>query len=259
MEGVFVNAERLTPDIRPRIPTQAYWLRGLGGTRLRCLPVAGVLTRDYLDALHNFDAEGWNAGLADRNSDLIVAWRDGESPFLFPRGLEREERWLTEETGVERRFLSECSLTYLNNDELAAEHLRSYPVHSFLAWMKEFPMIGYLDRLQRQERDLNEFTSLELALWLQAINSDVLSAVEKQSPVVPIRSSQAAGTTSSTRCCVRNVALRARRYLDLLERARAGEKKPIDRFLASDEPHGVKFRGRFEYLKGLLAPDGAND
>jgi len=47
-------------------------------------------------------------------------------------------------------------------------------------------MLGYLHRLQVVEEKLAGFTPLQTALWLQAINSDVLSSVEKDSPLIRI-------------------------------------------------------------------------
>src|SRR5688500_12112914 len=36
--GVFVNSQRLTPQVRRRIPDEPYWVRGIADTRLRCVP-----------------------------------------------------------------------------------------------------------------------------------------------------------------------------------------------------------------------------
>lgn len=251
-DGVFLNPHRLASELRPRVPGRPYWLRGVDGGEMRCLPVEGVLTQAYLDSLHDFSGAPWNTALVAQRQEILIAWRDGESPFLIPQGIEREERWLSEEEGVERRFLNQLSVTYQANRDLDAGQLRSYPTPSFQAWMKEFRMIGYLTRLQKQEQGVDAFSTTAQALWLHAINSDVFSAVEKRSPVVRLREAPGASTE------VRHTILRSERgfegeeYLGLLEALTAGDEAPFSRFTQSDEPYAVKFRGRLKYLSESL-------
>jgi hypothetical protein len=255
LKGVLVNAERLTTEMRRRIPTEPYWVRGVGGSQLRCLPVTGALTRDYLHSLHEFDSSAWNGSLAACGDKIVISWRDGESPFLIPGGLEREAHWLDHETAVDRLLLSEPSFVYRANDALDAAHLRSYPVHSFQAWMKEFRMIGYLGRLQRLEHDVKHFSIVELALWLQAINSDVLSAVEKRSIKVRMRSGPGRDLDITFNILRSERGFEGEEYLRLLEHSRLGTYDNVHRFLEGNEPHAVKIRGRLEYLRQLCTQE----
>jgi hypothetical protein len=251
VESVFVNAHRLTTEMRRRIPVSPYWVRGIGGSQLRCIPVQGALTQDYLNALHRFDVTSWNKRLAISTQPIAVSWRDGETAILFPNGLEREEYWLSHESGVERRFLTEVEFEYSDNQTLDPSQLRSYPVHSFQSWMKEFRMMGYLGRLERLECEVEHFSAMELGLWLQAINSDVLSAIEKRAVVVDIRTAPSSVEDTKYTLLRSERGFEGEEFLELLERTRLADRAPLEKFLASSQPHATKLRGRLEYLQHL--------
>jgi len=251
--GIFVNASRLASDTRVRVPDRPYHVRGIGGTRLPCLPVRGGLTDAYLDALHRYDPDSWNEALRGCRAETVVCWRDGESAFLLPDGLERERHWLAGERHGERIFLSQIDSEYLAPESLSSEHLQSYPVHSFLAWMKEFRMMGYLGRLHRIETEAHRFSTEQLVLWLQAINSDVMSAVEKRSPQVALRPKADADALITHTLFRSERGFEGEECLSLLERSLEGDADAFDHFLARDEPLSRKVRGRHEYLRLLVA------
>ena len=185
--GVFVNSQRLAPGMRERVPTFPYQVRGVRGINLRCVPVRGNLTQLYLDALHNYDSGPWRRAILEDPSEVVVSWRDGESPFLVPDGVSREDWWLQHEGDIPRSRVNASKCSFADNEALEGSLLRSYPVHSFLAWMKEFRMMGFLLRLQRLEEMMANLSENSIGLWLQAINSDILSSVEKKSPVVRLK------------------------------------------------------------------------
>ncbi|MCG3203027.1 MAG: hypothetical protein NFCOHLIN_02930 [Gammaproteobacteria bacterium] len=249
--GIFVNASRLASDMRARVPDRPYQVRGLGGTRLPCLPVRGRLTDAYLDALHRYDPESWNDALRNCEADTVVCWRDGESAFLLPDGLERERHWLAGERCGKRAFLSQIESEYLAPESLAAEHLQSYPVHSFLAWMKEFRMMGYLGRLHRMETEPHTFSTEQLVLWLQAINSDVMSAVEKRSPQIALLPKAGADAPITHTLFRAERGFEGEECLALLERSLEGDAGAFERFIERGEPLSRKVRGRHEYLRRL--------
>lgn len=180
--GVFLNPIRFRDE---RLPSRPYRVEGVLGSSLPCIPFRGVLTQSYLDSLHAFDGQAWTAAVLACGEERVFAWRDGESSFLLPDGLAREEAWLAgESASIQRERLSDV-LPTLRFEEPAVT--RGYPVHSFSAWFKEFRMMGFLSRLERIEARLDALTLEERVVWLQAINSDVLSAVEKDSPIVKLR------------------------------------------------------------------------
>ena len=185
--GTFVNADRFKSEVQRRLPSRPYLVSGVLDGRLPCIPFAGRLADAYLDALHRWSAAPWNAALAELEGDVVYSWRDGESFLLLPEGEEREARWLAEETpAVERKLLSAAIRTesFLDPEELSPPGYRSYPVHSFANWFREFRMLGFLGRVQEVERRVEELSPGEQILFLQIVNSDILSAVEKDSPVV---------------------------------------------------------------------------
>jgi hypothetical protein len=186
--GVFINASRFSPAVQRNIPQTPYTLRGVLGARLRCLPLLGSLTQAYLGSLHDWNGASWNRAIAAVSEDLVGSWRDGESWFFIPSGEERERAWLEQEDrSVQRVFVRDvlpgCAFP---EPDASKPHGWCYPIHSFAEWFKESRMLGYLHRLQVVEQRLAELGPLQTALWLQAINSDVLSSVEKDSPVIRI-------------------------------------------------------------------------
>jgi hypothetical protein len=253
--GIFVNASRLASDLRMRVPDRPYEVRGISGTRLPCLPVRGHLTEAYLDALHRFDSERWNAAMAECTDHTVIAWRDGESAFLLPGGIERERVWLAGENARERVFLSEMPREYLSPDLLMSEHLQSYPVHSFLAWMKEFRMMGYLGRLNRIETDSHALTVEQLVLWLHAINSDVMSAVEKRSPQITLVLEPDAEESVSHTLYRSERGFEGEECLALLEKCLEGDETAFKRFIVRDDALARKVRGRLKYLRGIITSE----
>jgi hypothetical protein len=251
VKGTFINASRYAEDIQRRIPDKPYRVRGVLGSELLCIPCEGKLTVVFLESLYGFDGRAWNHALLSSNSPLIFSWRDGESALLIPEGIEREENWLRSESpSIQREFLEDLRVTDLEPEGQEEDQFyRSYPVHSFTRWMKEFRMLGFVQRLQAIERKLEGFSLIELGLWLQAVNSDILSAVEKPSPTVQL------GLKNRPDLLKEHVIKRSERgfegedYLALLEGSLRGER--CDHLDRSQAPHIQKARARIRYLGRL--------
>lgn len=244
--AVTVNAARFSAELQQRIPREPYVLKGIGGAQMPCLPVRGPLTQAYLDSIHEHDAAPWATALRDNGVPVLGSWRDGESPFLIPDGIARERAWLATEPQVERAHLSELSVAYREHGQLPRDAYHSYPVHSFTAWMKEFRMLGYVSRLQRLEQHVGEMDDIELTLWLQAINSDVLSAVEKSSPTVTLKRSPHSDERFPFVIYRSERGFEGEEYLVLLEslcRARP-DRSAFERFAATDQAHAKKLAAR---------------
>jgi hypothetical protein len=247
---VAVNAGRFSPELQQRIPSEPYVLRGIGGARIGCLPVLGALTQAYLDSIHACDASPWMRVIGD--APVVRSWRDGESPFLIPDGIVRERAWLSSEQRVERVHLEDLAIELRTSDTLPSTAFHAYPVHSFTAWMKEFRMLGYVNRLQRLEDCVHEFDDVELALWLQAINSDVLSAVEKSSPTVTLK--QLTGSELFQFVIYRSErGFEGEEYLVLLECLRRDRtaRGEFERFVATDQPHAQKLAARLAAIRSV--------
>ncbi|MEQ9423196.1 MAG: hypothetical protein RJQ09_02170 [Cyclobacteriaceae bacterium] len=191
VEGVFINANRYNEEIKKRLPDVPYEINGTLKTNINCIPINSGVTKAYLDSVHHYRSNRWNK-LIDENRAITFSWRDGESTFFIPDGNEREGQWLIAESeDIERRFLKEISseIGFLPSGELAPSHYKFYPVHSFLAWMQEFRALGFINKVDRIEQELLELSIEQKALWLQIISSDILSAIEKSSPEISIKTS----------------------------------------------------------------------
>ena len=251
-DGVFIKPDRFADEIAKRIPRTPYNARGLFGAELYCIPFADKLTDAYLRALHLFDAREWSSAVESFPSDLALVWRDGESSFLFPHGLEREGFWLAgERASICRRGLTDIHLPVSSNAKGVDEPVSYYPVHSFAAWMREFRMLGFLSRIKRVEAGLRSLPLEMIYRWLQVINSDILSAVEKSSPVVQIRQETPTGPMIEFEIRRSERGLEGEEYLALLE-----EPERSQTIQTSTAPHIVKWRSRIEYLRRL---DAAGD
>jgi hypothetical protein len=249
--GIFVNSQRLAPGTRERVPTFPYQVRGVRGIDLRCVPVSGNLTQLYLDALHNYDSGPWRQAILQNANEVVISWRDGESPFLVPDGMSREGWWLQHEGDIPRCHLNATDWNFAANETLESSLLRSYPVHSFLAWMKEFRMMGYLLRLQRLEETMARFQGDSIGLWLQAINSDILSSVEKRSPVVRLKKAPEHEEYFEYTILRSERGFEGEEWLCLLEQAQESGLDPAMSHLAGFGAHCVKLRGRLDQLRML--------
>ena len=110
-------------------------------------------------------------------------------------------------------------------------------------------MLGFVQRIQAIERKLEGFSIVELGLWLQTVNSDILSAVEKPSPTVQL------GLKNRPDLLEEHFIKRSERgfegedYLALLEGSLRGER--CDHLDRSPAPHIEKARARIRYLGRL--------
>lgn len=251
MAGVFINPSRFSADLKRRIPDFPYSIRGLLGATMPCISFRGKLTNCYLHAIQMFDCAGWNAGIREAEEELVFVWRDGESSFLLPDGLDRENHWLHhEDTSIKRVHTMDLELNFVPNDQLEEHHYHSYPVHSFLAWMKELRMIGFISRIQRIEKELDRLSPEQVYYWLLSINSDILSAVEKRSPEVHMKQFPDSDTTADFVIQRSERGFEGEEYLAILEKSLAGDSLP-EYVASSTATHMIKWRKRMEYLNAL--------
>jgi hypothetical protein len=255
--GIFLNATRFKEETRHRIPDVPFMLEGVLDSRIPCIPFHGALTKAYLDALHNFDVTPWTEAVRSAHESPVFTWRDGESCFLVPDGINRERVWLTAEPpDIKREILSTAlsDLKFESHDYRSSDAPPSYPVHSFSAWFKEFRMLGFLGRLERIEQRLHSLSRDLLVVWLQAINSDILSAVEKDSPVVSLVPQIGSGAAKSRFTVWRSErGFEGEDYLALLEAA-IDEPARLSHISTSSKPHLRKLRARIEYVR-RIAPE----
>lgn len=257
--GIFINPERFDDQIAPRIPKQPYFLQGAFDTRLGCISFAMQWTSAYLNSIHNFTANKWNR-LITESSGIVYAWRDGESSFLLPDTLKREEAWLrTAKDGNHRAFLSETltsSVSWLciSEQDRTQNYLKTYPVHPFTAWIKEMKMFWYINQILKLEAGLERFDFEQKIIWLHAINSDILSAVEKRSPVIHIKTEEFSNAAHQKFTIHRQEKnLEGEEYLYLLENFQLPNLREYYQNCSSS--HIVKLRDRTDFLTTLGLPN----
>lgn len=250
VEGTFINALRFKPEIRQRLPDHPYIVKGLFDSQLKCIPFESKLTSAYLNSIHYNDASMWNEVFRQRKHDYYFSWRDGESSFFVPDGNNREATWLEgEDKEVQRVFISEISnqLSFDNNANLKENHYHYYPIHSFSAWMKEFRMLGFIGKLQELENNVSEMSKEESALWLQVINSDILSAIEKDSPTIKIKTGKHTDEITEHTIWRCERGMEGEEYLELLHRLKINDD--VKNYLSeSDNAHIKKISNRIKYL-----------
>ena len=189
VEGVFVHKGRYDIGVARNIPNHPFEIHGVFGTPMRCIP---FISRDlevvYLHALHGSVAPEHWAGLAAAAAaaEYTTIWRDGESCLLHPLGPQLEAETLRAEAavGVERKFLSEMPED--THGVGANGALRYFPLHSMKPWLESMKLYWFVERTRRIEERLGSLDELQRRLWLLTINSDILSAAEKNPPVVTV-------------------------------------------------------------------------
>jgi hypothetical protein len=245
IQSTFINPNQFSPDIVGRLPKIPYYVQGILGSELGCIPVTGDLTQVYLKTIQLFQAEDWNNFL-QRSPQTIFFWRDGESPFLIPDGIKREEFWLNHCTANRVHLGKE-----IYERPVDPERYHSYPMNSFSPWMKELRMLGFLRRTFEIEKHLHDLPPLSRYLWLLTINSDILSAVEKKAPVIQLRKSKQVKKTSEFMIPRSERGFEGEEYLALLEKS-AQEPESVSNLLTnSQEPHLIKARMRITHLTGI--------
>jgi len=111
-------------------------------------------------------------------------------------------------------------------------------------------MLGYLTRLANLERQLEAFDPACWVLWLQTINSDVLSSVEKDSPVIRLRTMPADSESSEDVSWTIHRSERGYEgedFLEMLEASVSHGPNEDGRGL----PHMEKLHARQEYVSRI--------
>ena len=107
-------------------------------------------------------------------------------------------------------------------------------------------MLGFIQRLKEIEENLSSLTPLQKAIWLTSINSDILSAVEKDSPVIKIKPEPNATKTESFTIWRSERNLEGQEYLHLLLHA---DQPDIQDYLKNSQAtHIQKLRRRIQFI-----------
>lgn len=110
-------------------------------------------------------------------------------------------------------------------------------------------MLGFVQRIHSYETELDNLSSIEKRLWLSLINSDILSAVEKSSPVVRLFARNSSEEQPFT-IWRSERGFEGEEFMYILDNL-AQEPHLLDQPLV----HVVRLKARLNYLKSL---DGEN-
>ena len=188
IEAIFINPDRYQNDIKRRIIPTSHIVYGTSESNIKCIAIHGETTQKYLSSCQLNDPKIWDKFIQDFPYDLIFSWRDGESFLLIPDGLSREESLLQGESeNINRKKLQSLEINYEDSSLYDRSYYKSYPIHSFTAWIKEMKMMWYVDRIRKIENNFSKLSDLQITLLLQLINSDILASVEKISPKIKLK------------------------------------------------------------------------
>jgi len=188
IDAIFINPDRYQNDIKRRIIPKPHIVYGTSESTIKCITIHGSTTQKYLSSCQLNDPKIWDQFIQNFPDDLIFSWRDGESFLLIPDGLSREEYLLQGESeNINRSKLHSLEINYEDSSLYDLSYYKSYPIHSFTAWIKEMKMMWYIDRISKIENNYFELTDFQKTLLLQMINSDILASVEKISPKIKLK------------------------------------------------------------------------
>ena len=240
IEAIFINPDRYQNDIKRRIIPAPHIVYGTSESTIKCIAIHGRTTQKYLSSCQLNDPKIWDKFIQDFPDDLIFSWRDGESFLLIPDGLSREEYLLQGESeNINRKKLQSLEINYEDSSLYDRSYYKSYPIHSFTAWIKEMKMMWYVDRIRKIENNFSKLSDLQITLLLQLINSDILASVEKISPKIKLKIK---GVIEDFIIYRSERGFEGEDYLQLID---------DPNFRNDSAPHIKKLIARHEYLKAM--------
>ena len=240
IEAIFINPDRYQNDIKRRIIPTPHIVYGTSESTIKCIAIHGRTTQKYLSSCQLNDPKIWDKFIQDFPDDLIFSWRDGESFLLIPDGLSREESLLQGESeNINRKKLQSLEINYEDSSLYDRSYYKSYPIHSFTAWIKEMKMMWYVDRIRKIENNFSKLSDLQITLLLQLINSDILASVEKISPKIKLKIK---GVIEDFIIYRSERGFEGEDYLQLID---------DPNFRNVSAPHIKKLIARHEYLKAM--------
>lgn len=189
IDALFINPNRYDKEISDRIPKDPYQLKLVGGDTFNCISINGKLTANFLKSGQLYNIIYWNN--IPESEDTQFIWRDGESNFLIPEGIDRESFILSNESSsIKRYFLSDLNIKYRESDTIESPLFATYPIHSFKPWTNNMKMDWYINEISTIENNFESLDYLKKCLFINLTNSDILAAVEKNSPIIDLVSNK---------------------------------------------------------------------
>ena len=154
-----------------------------------------------------------------------------------------------ENKDVNRVHLNDLDTNFIQNINLNPTQYKGYPFHSFAPWLKEMRMIGFTSKVAKIEEILEGLSEDKIFHWLQVINSDILSSVEKDSPKIKLQNSISELDVFDFRIWRTERAFEGEDYLTLLKQSE--KENGYQNYLNSNKGHLKKFNLRMDFLRGL--------
>jgi hypothetical protein len=185
----FLLKERFSQEQLPIDGNDCYLAKGIPNGKIACHLLSKALTDSYLESIQLYRTSSFQS--IETSSPINIMWRDGESCFLLPDSIQRENYWL-ENNGTTHVALDNKISSF------SSYSIFSYPVHPLSGWLNHHSMIWLINEALTIENNLPvKLTPNQLVSWLGIINSDHLSSIEKKSPVIQLKLRQSDTTTTS--------------------------------------------------------------
>ena len=178
-EGTFIHPKRIKEDAKEKIPLGLFNLGTLQSEKIKCIQLTENFDSYYLDHIQVFRSE------YAFDQEVILGWRDGESPFFLTDSVEREQIFIkNSQKDFDRIFLSE----YLKNTNQAnLKEYDAYPQNSLLPWLGNFRLYWFLADVKKLEGQFHDLDIEKKVLFLNLLNSDILSSIEKNNVSVLLK------------------------------------------------------------------------
>jgi|GEM_PF-764022 len=193
--GTFIHPKRVKENTKGKIPDGLFNLKSIQNSMLPCINFTENYDSYYLDQLQVFKSD------YTFSEETIFGWRDGESPFILPNSVEREAVFVKNSSqGFDRVFLSEI-LSKRNTDE--SSFVYSYPQNSLLPWLGNFRLHWFIQEVKRLENAFGSLSMLKKKLFINLLNSDILSSIEKTNVKIKLGKTNSKGNSITPYLIVR--------------------------------------------------------
>lgn len=244
VEGVFTHLDRMKADHKETVPREPYLMHGLFDTRIKAIPFQPGLTQAYLNDIQQYDYVNLETNLAHLQSGTYFSWRDGESPFLIPETLKREEHFLRyTNPNVSFVKLSEGVSDYHFRQPDDGEY-PYYPISTLVPWFGDFRFYWFITELKDMERHFTSMSPLKKVLFLSLANSDILSSIEKNRVHISLVQGNPRTETEYT-IHRKSKNINGGEFLEMMD----WTDEKVDSFLNnSGKPHHTKLWLRYKFL-----------
>jgi hypothetical protein len=242
-EGSFIHPKRIKTDLKQKYPNGIISLKAIQQTFLDCIVFTENFDSYYVEELQQFKSSH------SFDMDVVFGWRDGESPFFLPDSVERESAFISSSSKkFERLFLSE----YLETQTTKSYPIiKSYPQNSLLPWLGNFRLFWYITEVKNLELIFESLSKEKKTLYLNLLNSDILSSTEKDDVSVLLLPIEEVPELVTHRITRKERNLEAEELLFLIK---DGDINLINKYLQSDSNSAKRISARFEVLNSIVNP-----